>query len=90
MIGLIITACLAASATCTAADPRTCLRTRTCEEYFEPIVIEQIPTQQECQRYGMMYLAKPDGWLDKHPEMQLKGWRCGEMVHFQRKGEIEL
>jgi hypothetical protein len=54
----------------------------TCEVYFEPIAVERVPTQQECQRYGMIYLGKPDGWLAQHPELKLKGWRCGESVDF--------
>jgi hypothetical protein len=89
MFGLILTVCLASSPACESMDHRTCLRQKECHVLFEPVAVEVKPTEKQCFMNGQMYIAKPGGWQDQHPELRIKAMRCGEKIEFDKHAEQE-
>jgi len=90
MFGLILTVCLASSPACESIDHRTCVRTKLCSVQFEPVAVDVKPNEKQCFMQGSMYLAKPGGWQDKHPELRIKAIACGEAVDFNKHAEQEI
>lgn len=94
-VGIIITACLMKDPSCKQVDPRTCHRMHLCQDYFEPVLNEdgtepdRVPSNEQCQRLGMLYLAKPQGWIDSNPDKRFLSWRCGSKVEFEKQKEID-
>lgn len=97
-IGLIITVCLASSPACEPADGRTCQemfvgKSRLCHVVWEPVTVTEGQSEEaalkQCGRFSQMYLAKPGGWLDEHPDLKIKGVRCGYEVDFKKKVQRE-